>query len=413
MTSEVFDKYIEIAKEKGLIKEAEGPNYTRYDSKDLDTIQMMYGLKPNGKEDDVSIIEKAHPEPVIIAPSYDRLNGLVENEQELHNIMMGIVTKPHQSNVMQHRYAAASSSLMNELVRIGFLMDNKNEEILCALADSCAESLSHKTAWTWSELGTGAGIGAGIGGLAFLGAGPVGWGLFAGGLAVMALINHFGNKIDQGVINNCETAINELNDVITDENNNNLSNVINKMIRNISYIKSLGTSATQTSVPDANISNAATFVNSSQHKKLDELLNNYAIGCETLAEQLPSYINILKNAPSVQNHHTGIGAVFFKVWETIYPPEIKDAISALETLQTSLRASKAQIDAQRQAVENYVASNKADIIKDIQAKIEKSHSDEKEPSPSIQVKNPNIKENIPISEEKEDVAKQLTHALLT
>lgn len=161
MKSDIFDDYAKIALEQGLISEGAEETNPRYDSKDLSTIEVMYNVKPNGK-DEKNIIEQAHPEPCIIAPSYDKLNGLVENLQEQHNIMVGIVMKPHQAKLTQHRYAAAGDDLFNSLISLGFTLDNKDETELCKLADSCAERIQ-KVAW-WPLVAV---VGSALGGLAY------------------------------------------------------------------------------------------------------------------------------------------------------------------------------------------------------------------------------------------------------
>lgn len=130
--------------EKGLIplsKTADPKPTPRYDSVDLEGINMLYGVKPNGEEK--TPIEKAHPEPCIIAPSYDRVNGLVENPQEAQEITINwILSDPH-AKYTQHRYA--QNELLQELITLGFFLDNAKEDELRVLADSCAEELD-KTA---------------------------------------------------------------------------------------------------------------------------------------------------------------------------------------------------------------------------------------------------------------------------
>ncbi len=143
--SEVFENYAKIAKDSGIVKEAEEKSHPRYDSKDLKTIQQSYGVKPEGASDK-DIIDQAHPESVIVSPSHDKVNGLVENVKERHNIMVGICRKPTNGKHTHHAYALASEELFNELIVLGFKLDNQNEEQLTVLADECAEHLTKKAA---------------------------------------------------------------------------------------------------------------------------------------------------------------------------------------------------------------------------------------------------------------------------
>lgn len=422
--SEIFNDYIRIAREQGLVSQAEDKVNPRYDSQDLNAIELLYHVRPNGK-DEKEMIDQAHPESVIIAPSYDRLNGLVENEKERHNIMVGIINKPHQGKLTQHRYAGAKAGLMDELLRIGFLMDSKHQDDLRILADTCAENLVKKS-WTWAEVGTAGGVAGGAVGLGLLGAGPVGWGLFAGGLAAMALINHFGPKVDQGTVNNCTNAIKELEDVLDDGQNQNLTSVIQKLISIISYVKGLGEKATRTQVPAATVDNAARLLGTPQLDSIVTMLNDYEIACETLAEKLPSYINLLKKAPSAKENQSGFGAILNKVVEYVYPAEITDAISALETLHGSLKASHAQIIQQREEITNFANTNKTDIIEDFKAQIEQSHKsgpkhhDNQLPESGhpMQIKDPgdHKKDTIQAKDapkEDDDLTKQLVNSLMT
>lgn len=149
--SEVFGEFVKIAKEKGLISEA-NPDHAehteqntkspRWDSLDLSAIEALYGVKPEqskGMDYDNNIMEVAHPEPEVIAPSYDRLNGLVENEMEAQNIKLHIIKKTPDGFLMQRKYA--EKELLLSLVRIANDMDNKDKEELRLLADTCLGQL--------------------------------------------------------------------------------------------------------------------------------------------------------------------------------------------------------------------------------------------------------------------------------
>ena len=153
--SEVFDSFAQIAIDEGLITEAEEAGTDRDDKDYRDTIEMLYNVKAEGDSKD-HILDQAHPEsPVIIAPSYDRLNGLVENLFERQDIMAGIALRDNRGNLTQHRYA--QQELVDELVRIGFDMDNKDEDELRVLADSCSERMVKESFWP-AALGLGSAI---------------------------------------------------------------------------------------------------------------------------------------------------------------------------------------------------------------------------------------------------------------
>lgn len=90
-------------------------------------------------------MEEAHPEPVFVSDSYDKLNGLVENLQEQQQILYNIVFKPARGSLFYQKYASTSQDLMKELIRLGYYLDNTNHIQLSKIADQCAGQL-HKEA---------------------------------------------------------------------------------------------------------------------------------------------------------------------------------------------------------------------------------------------------------------------------
>ena len=148
--SEVFDNFVKIAQKKGLISESDHAEHTektedspRWDSHDLSAIEALYGVKPDpskGMDYDHNIMEVAHPNSLVISPSYDKLNGLIENEIERQNITMHIVQKTNDGLLTQHKYA--QKELLLSLVRVANYMDNKDQNGLRALADTCLQQIT-------------------------------------------------------------------------------------------------------------------------------------------------------------------------------------------------------------------------------------------------------------------------------
>lgn len=203
--SDIFDSYAKIAEEKGLVSLADedtssqpkGPKesaklkkykkspHPRAGSDDISTIEALYGVKPDvTNKYEFNIMEAAHPKPVVISPSYDRLNGLVENNIERQNIIINITQKPNNGNLNYSKYA--EKELMFELVRLANDLDNAGRDDLRVLADECLIGLKKKAfdvgeAWKGVKdffgdevetagnlvkgLGAGATIGALVGGL--------------------------------------------------------------------------------------------------------------------------------------------------------------------------------------------------------------------------------------------------------
>lgn len=215
--SELLEDFIKLSQSVGILKEGY-PNLQAYEddaearagSDDISTIEALYGVKQpdpiEGMDYEHNIMESAHRDPVIIAPSYDKINGLVENHNERANIMHNIVMKPTDGLLTNRKYAR--KELVLELVRIANEMDNKNHEQLFKLADQCLSGLQSEaglwddtTNWFSSifhdapSVGKGALSGAGIG--ALIGALVTSWsgpGMLVGvtaGAAVGGLISAF------------------------------------------------------------------------------------------------------------------------------------------------------------------------------------------------------------------------------
>jgi len=167
--SDIFDEFVKIAEEKGMLsgvtseeakrKLEENP---RMDSLDISAIEALYGVKPEttkGMEYEHNIAELAHPNSVVVSPSYDKINGLVENINERQTILLNILDKTPDGMLRQKKYAEQEFIL--NLVRVGNDLDNKNFEELRVLADKCLEQMADlkkkdeivKTAWVPVAIG--------------------------------------------------------------------------------------------------------------------------------------------------------------------------------------------------------------------------------------------------------------------
>lgn len=175
--SEIFESFVKIAQEKGLISEAEHAEHTekdfhetnpRHDSLSIEQIGKLYGVKPDKPKDmeyKKNIMEDAHPDRVVLSPSHDKLNGLVENEIDGQNIRIHIVLKEPDGHLTQRKYAR--KQLLLSLVRIGNELDNRGNDELRKLADVCLEQMASdgkkkvltKQGWVWVAAGIAAAVG--------------------------------------------------------------------------------------------------------------------------------------------------------------------------------------------------------------------------------------------------------------
>lgn len=148
--SEIFENFIKIAEENGLMESdkaiAKLDKTRRHDYLSADDISKLYNIKPDvpeGMKYERNIIEDAHPNSVVVSPSYDKINGLVENQNERQNIMLNIVNKPVNGQLTGHKYA--HNELALNLIRLANDLDNKNNHELLNLADVCLNQIGAKS----------------------------------------------------------------------------------------------------------------------------------------------------------------------------------------------------------------------------------------------------------------------------
>src|SRR5579864_6611672 len=152
--SEIFDSFVKIAQKEGLLSESDHAEHTekdfheshpRHDSLTIEQIGKLYNVKnkmPKDMEYEHNIMEDAHPDPVVLSPAHDKLNGLVENNNERQRIMMRIVHKEPDGHLTQRKYA--QKDLVMSLVRLANALDNDGQDELRVLADVCLEQATVK-----------------------------------------------------------------------------------------------------------------------------------------------------------------------------------------------------------------------------------------------------------------------------
>lgn len=347
--SEIFEEYARIVREQGLVSEAADKS-PRRGSDDISTIEALYGIKPNGK-DEKTLTEQAHPEPVIIAPAYDRINGLVENNQERQNIMVGICNKPHQAKLTQHRYAQTRADLTNELVRLGFYLDNQKEEMLTTLADACAEKLTK---------------------LALIPA------LLIGGAAIVGLLgvyNNFG-EISQGIRADCQRIEEQLQSMISSSDYDNNDEALAFMLSNVQFIRELADEIeiARGDMPSVSLEGAAQIKDTPQHARMEKLLHSFVRNCRILSSEIPRYVDILTglddnpNAESEANWWAAAKAAY----RQFSPAAAEALISTFETLTGALAKAPQVVGAIRKQYEANATLQQRKLIADQQ--------DEEDPS---------------------------------
>jgi hypothetical protein len=163
MRSDIFNSYAKIAEDMGLVSNAKDDEvydgsapkesaklkkykkspHPRMGSDDISVIEALYGVKPDTiPYYEFNIMEAAHPKPVVIGPAYDRINALVENNNERQNIIINQVMRPNNS--ISDNVKLAKNELVMELVRLANDLDLANKAELCKLADNALVGLAEK-----------------------------------------------------------------------------------------------------------------------------------------------------------------------------------------------------------------------------------------------------------------------------
>ena len=158
--SEIFNNFVKIAQAQGLISdekptdervEAEhtekdfSETNPRHDSLSIEQIGKLYNTKPAQPKDmeyKKNIMEDAHPDPVVLFMAHDKLNALIENENEGQNARIRITLKEPDGHLTQRKYA--QKELVLSLVRLANELDNSDQDELRKLADVCLAQASKK-----------------------------------------------------------------------------------------------------------------------------------------------------------------------------------------------------------------------------------------------------------------------------
>lgn len=192
--SEIFDNFIKIAEEKGLISDKAMDKKNKHlketgshENRSSKEINELYDVKPKDQKYKKNIIEIAHPEPMVISPAHDKINGLVENENERQTINLNIVNKRVRGLLTNQKYA--EDKLILNLLKLGNSLDTKDHEELAKLSDYCLMQITKK-------------------------ANPlIIAGVIAAGIGALWLQQHLPN-VNEGFSINYNRLISELNDLI-------------------------------------------------------------------------------------------------------------------------------------------------------------------------------------------------------
>lgn len=348
--NEIFEEYIKTAEKEGFITEADYQE-ARIGSDTDEFIAQLYGVKPNG--DDDNIYEKAHPDVTVVAPAYDAANAVAKDSQEAQDLAVYLATKVPNGVVTHRRYVAAKRDLLDSIIAVGFLMDSKDETELMKLADDCAENLTKEAIWPAAAAGARVAVPLVARWIAQLLArrgmarttatllGETIWGAakFGGGLI---LGNHVANRVfgpgSQGLINDIDNAITELEEA-KDNVYPNMANYISNLSATLSEFKRIAISAINqgpTGVEDsAGMEAVAQLSNKENVEKLTAAMEFFKATTK-LKPELDRAISLLRTAPKSESNLPNIVTPITKSVEFIVGDDIEDAYKQLETLRESL-----------------------------------------------------------------------------
>lgn len=363
MKSKIFDEYVRVAEEQGLVAPekniVKNADYAdaRIGTDTEEVMRMLYNVKPNGDQD---ILDAAHPETMVAAPAYDGMNGVIENLKERQNIMGYIATKL-PTGVPTHRryvyydgkkyesptdaYREASSDLMGSLIRTGFSMDNKDEDELRKLADSCAERIKKEA-----------------NPFAFI----AGW-LAKGVMPVLLTYTAFANNFppSQDFMNDLNQAIEELEEAMSEVYAQSQSEMVN-VIKVLRQLQSIAINYNNsTSIPEAkSIEELQAIQQNASAMEAMQAAQTYVNALNVVYSYLPGAIIRMKNVSEQSESWGNYLAGLKKVKEFFVPSDVQDVSKHLKTLKDSLSNEIKRIQAgMRQSQQNAQKSTEATLAR--------------------------------------------------
>lgn len=193
--SEIFDNFIKIAEKKGLISDEDVQKKIKrledtssHERRSPKEISELYDVKPKDQDYKKNIMEIAHKDSFVFSPAHDKINGLIENENERQTINLNVLNKKVRGLLNNQKYA--EDKLILNLLKLGNSLDAKDQEDLAVLSDTCLMQITKKAA---NPLIIGAVAAAVIGAIWFH--------------------QHLPN-VNEGFSNNFKTLISELDDLI-------------------------------------------------------------------------------------------------------------------------------------------------------------------------------------------------------
>lgn len=323
--SKILEEYAKIAEEQGLIKESYPMEERR--SETLSDIELLYGVKPNGKEDDEDIVDKAHPDVVVVSPSHDKMNGIVENEKQRQDISKYIAMREPNGKYMQRNFITAYENLNNSLVRVGFTLDANNDDELAKYSDNCLANLNK--------------VAIGPLGIALWGVGAL--------LGYTAVFNSSVNPISQGIVNDTQNSIDALREAMSKAYPGTQSEIATLISMLENFHKIALTYLNQSPIPldvnKANADNVNKLKDDRDSLSKMRLARTYITAVRNLISYLPTAIQSLQNSAEKEDNIGSLLQPFVSLYRAFVPSDLKDSYQHLSTLLDSLKQEEKRISA--------------------------------------------------------------------
>lgn len=147
--SEIFDNFIKIAEKKGLISDEDVQKKIKrledtssHERRSPKEISELYDVKPKDQDYKKNIMEIAHKDSFVFSPAHDKINGLIENENERQTINLNVLNKKVRGLLNNQKYA--EDKLILNLLKLGNSLDAKDQEDLAVLSDTCLMQITKK-----------------------------------------------------------------------------------------------------------------------------------------------------------------------------------------------------------------------------------------------------------------------------
>lgn len=415
--SDIFDSYAKLMTDMGLVKRAD-ENDTKPSKSllDQDTYSYFYPKKNmlgatldmDGKPYDM--LDKAHPETVVVSPAYDALNGVVENLKEQSNVMKMIALKTPRIILTQERYVKALQETIDETIKLGFFLDSKDMVELAKLADICSEQLSKLADGSVSNaIAGGAALAAPLIGLA-AGAGGAGTAVIAGLALAGWLLWANRHPIGLGIKEDLIHAVKETKGAIIGFSGHEaLASILNPVIEDMeSLLGDIDAFYAKTDLMQTEILKIKLAANDEDKKKLLEAYGKKFISSgddkyirelslkikktlEALISTIPDIIGVLetseeKYGQSDWGHSTfysSILAPLTKTYWNVIGRDTDDAIEQLEIIEGDTQSFYSYMnnfirgmDAVRSQIPNVENLEKPESQKKTEEKVEQQHKEE-------------------------------------